>query len=53
MNEDITYCVANCKHRDDCERNPNKIKLFTKYHSFADLSESCERYEKWEEKENV
>ena len=48
MSEDITYCTAYCKNSGKCERNPKRIKMYWLPHSYADLSNICDRYMKGE-----
>jgi len=46
MSEDMTYCVTDCKNREDCYRNPDRIKDRSIPHSYSDFSGVCARYEK-------
>lgn len=43
--EDITFCVADCKMKAQCYRNPELIKEPQYPHSYADFSRSCMAYE--------
>lgn len=49
--EDMTYCVANCKNKATCYRNPKRIKQYNIPHSYADFSKVCMGYEQDDEGE--
>lgn len=51
MSEDMTYCVAECKNKSSCYRNPKKIKRHDISHSYADFSRVCMGYEHKDEVE--
>ena len=48
--EDITWCMRDCKYTK-CRRNQKNIKLMI-MHSFADLKDTEDCYEKYPTKEN-
>lgn len=49
MSEDITYCVANCKNKTKCYRNPKRIKQHNIPHSYSDFSKVCMGYKQADE----
>ena len=49
MNEDMTYCVANCKNKATCYRNPKRIKQHNIPHSYSDFSKVCMGYKQADE----
>lgn len=49
--KDVTYCVADCKNKTICYRNPERIEQCNIPHSFADFSQGCLGYEQKDEAE--
>lgn len=42
--DDMTYCKADCRAKEDCYRNPKNIRNPQEPHSYADFSEVCKAY---------
>ena len=51
MNGDITYCVADCKNKRSCDRNPSKRPFKDEPFSMADFSRTCTGYSPKEDEE--
>lgn len=49
MTEDMTYCLADCKNKETCYRNPDNIREHGIPHSYSDFSRVCMGYERRED----
>lgn len=46
ISEDITFCIAECKNKKKCERNPKRIRHYEIPHSYSDFSKVCKDFER-------